>query len=448
MIKRHLLSLDFWVLIFSLLLLRLPVAIGYRQSALVRTLFLTPIFIVIIKNLIQLILHPQIHFKRTLLAWFVLYAVVESLSFFRTATTNFFPTITVLGNWLVWFSMGIFGFLIFSNVRNKAALAQFRAAIYYALILYVFLNAALHITGYQSPENIYFFARSPASFQAILLKNVGITMQRVVFPTASGINSFGIVAGAAFVSSFVLFLSSKKLIDRIMGGVGFLSSLYIILLTDSRGPLFFAFITIFIFAILPISLITIWRWLPIMTPVLPYMLTFSLRYIPISILQKVSRSFSGGTTSDSLSGRLLIWQAVLDSFRNFQFIHLFGFGYRGQVVSGVSQKYASLFSIYADPEISGAHNFVMQTLLEVGYLGVIISIGFITAILFHFVSYLKAHQDHTVKVLFFILIYLLLAGTTESVLTVDHQELFTIFMFIWAAVGSLPNKAEKLIQKV
>jgi len=439
-IKYYLLTADFWTLILSLLLLGFPSALGHRESPVVRLAFFSPILIVISKNIFYLVwnsIHKihKIHFNRLLLVLFIIYAGVESVAFIRAVLSNSFSTSAIMGSWLIWFSFALFGLLAFSNVNNVNVLQRFREAIYYSLILYVSLNAILNILGYKTPQVLY-----TSLFPSVMLKSIGIIANRVLFPTASGINTFGIIAGAAIVASSVLFFSSPNKIDRILGLLGIGLGVYGILLSDSRGAFLFALLTVLLsfptFRIFTPFL----RWLAVLIPLLPYTLIFALRFVPQSLSEILNRSSSSQGVESNLSGRFVIWDAVLDNFNNFRFTHLFGFGYRGQVVSGISREYSHLFVSYLDAEMAGAHNFLLQTLLDTGYIGALIAICLITALLFVLGAHLKNNQDHTVKILFFLLVYLVFAGVTETVLTPNHQELFAIFMLIWAAAGSLPKQ--------
>jgi len=441
MIKRYILNADYWVLVFSLLLVRFPVALGFRGSALIRFLFLLPFLIIIIKNLLYLAQHSihKIYFNPWLFVLFILYVGVETIAFLRTATNIFFSSSAIMGNWLVWFLFAMFGLFVFAAVNNRNGLQRFREAIYYALILYVSVNALMSILGFHSPDVLYF-----SSFRSVILGSLGIAADRVLFLTAAGINSFGLVGGAALVASAVLFFSSSRKIDRIIGVIGIVSSLYVVLLTDSRGALLFSLVSIFL-SLFPFGMfIPALRWVAALAPALPFTLVSALRLLPTQISQVLNRSSSSQGADATLSGRFIIWNAILNHFYDFRFLNLFGFGFRGQVASGISWEYSYLFSSWLDPEVAGAHNFVLQTLLDTGYIGALITICFITSLLFALGSHLKNSQDHTIKVLFFLLIYLIVVGTTDTVLTPEHQELFLVFMLIWAAAGSLPKRKENI----
>jgi O-antigen ligase len=112
-------------------------------------------------------------------------------------------------------------------------------------------------------------------------------------------------------------------------------------------------------------------------------------------------------------------------------------GFDGQQISGISNTYASQFSSWAFPESVTAHNFGLQIIIETGYLGLTMVIIIISIMLSSLGSCSIKTNDKTVKILFFILTYLMFTGITESVFTLGHPETQSIFMLIFAATGVL-----------
>ena len=430
-IKRYLINIDYWVLLSCLLLLRLPVALGYRQNPAARLLFLLPLVLVSAKNLLLTLFKSRIRFSKSLLILFLFYSLILALAFFRNILSDIYPTSTILGNLFIWVIIAIFGFTLFTTAPDEQTRFVYRRGIFIAISLYFIFNFVMYSFGFQSPEVLYL--RQP---KAALLNSFGIHINRVLFPTAQGINSFGSTAGIGWVACFVILtMPGSKRVDRILAVFGGLSSLAIIISTDSRGALAYTSLLIILILFLPKMIHDLLRWLPVIAPLLPLTLLFVLRLLPETVVSTLSRS---GSDLANMSNRLVIWNIVLDELVNFKWIHLIGFGYRGQVLSGLSSSYSYLFTAWTSNEIASAHNSLLQSVLDVGYLGSILFI----ALLFLLMKKLAQttqhdRKDYTPKAMLFVLAYLVLSGITEAVFSTDYQEIFTVFIFIWAATGTM-----------
>jgi hypothetical protein len=430
------LGFDYWVILFGLIIFKLPVLIGYNQSLAVRLICLAPFILVIVKNSLFVIINHSVEFDKKIFLIFILYMSVLGISILRSSFNNYFSIRTTLGNFTIWLTFALFSFLTFACIISNAKAKYFREAIYYGLIIYVIINVLAYLLGFTNQEDLYITSRP-----AIMLQFFNISIFRVLFPLASGINTFGIIAGATLCISVLLFANSSEKKNKTIGLIGAGFSFYSILLTDCRGGLFFAVATIAVSVIFPTKYVKYWRWLPLIAPFLPLLYIFIQENIPLWIIQGLLRTpFLGNV--DILSGRQQIWISILDHFRNFQIIHLFGYGYRGDIMAGITQEYSYLFTNFVNSDWVTGHNFVLQTIMEIGYFGLFIVLWFISTITFSLSKLILANpDDYSQKIIFFLMFFLVLAGTTETVLTPYHQELFFIFLLIASSVGvSLPRE--------
>jgi O-antigen ligase len=423
-------SFDYWVLIFGLIIFKIPTFLGKTESIYARIICLIPFLISIFINFLKLLKRNKLNFNKQLFILFFFYLCIWGFAVLRSAFSGYFSFFSTFGNYFIWITFSLFGFLTFSVNNSPEKAVVYQKAIGYCLILYIVVNSITQIIGFVNQEEVYLSARP-----AVMLQYLGIFTDRVLFPLSSGINTEGLIAGASLCVSFLMLINSPVNKDRIFGTFGTLFSLYVIFLTDSRGALLFAGLTIFIAIVFKKRTVKLWRWLPLFTPVLPLMLLSIQKFFPESIVEALSRSslISG---SEILSGRQQIWNGILDHLKNFQLIHLFGYGYHGQLTSGISQSYSYLFTNFVSRELASAHNFILQTVIEIGYIGLIITFLLIISLTFSLAKLtINNPKDFIFNSLFFLLFYLVLTGTTETVLTPDHQELFFIFILIWAATG-------------
>ena len=151
-IKRFIVQFDYWVLISILLLLRLPVALGYRQQPVVRMLFLLPLVAVTLKNIVLTLYKAKFCFNKLLLILFSLFAVLLTFAFIRTALSNVFPASTVFGNMFIWMIITAFGFTLFATVPSEEVKRDYRREIFFAINIYFIFNAVFHFVGLRSPE--------------------------------------------------------------------------------------------------------------------------------------------------------------------------------------------------------------------------------------------------------------------------------------------------------
>jgi O-antigen ligase len=333
-----------------------------------------------------------------------------------------------------------------------------RSAVYAAGV-FVFVNLVLYLLGIRSPDEL-FLAKYPAQMLSLL----GILTYRVVFPMASGFNSFGNLAGAALASlPFILRDRTTRTPERIMVCVLLVSSLVSLLLTDSRGPLFFSAVTLGLM-ILPKQLFSVLRWVLIgATILLPFLLINPPPFLveKMSFLSRPASEWQeqaiettedcsplASESSGFLTNRTAIWKATVAdlSFTNpYSYI---GYGFRGQLISGVSKKYSCLFTSYENQIFISSHQMWLQTIMDIGIIGLAITlIAFVFLIL-----ELDRDQTYPVKgansAYSAYLLYIVAIGTLESSLYPDAFELFIIVFLLLTGTVVKKRRVENMTNRI
>ena len=441
--SRHILDLDFWLILFSLVIVRLAYFLGYSRSPLVNLVCLLPFIFVVIKNLALLFNNQQIKkINLSLFVAFCAYLLLLGIAFLRSALSDRYSFVATMGKYALWLTLSVFAFLSFTRI-DKPDSHFYLNAVFYGLVLYIAVNVVTYLAGFQNPEELYFSARP-----ALMLKALGISLNRVNFPFSSGINTFGLVAAAGLVVSSIKMIFSPGRGEKIVSLLGALLCLGVILVVDSRGALVFALFTIFLAVGFPARSVKLWRWIPLAAPLLPLLVIFVQRYLPFEVFQDLMRN-PNLTEIDLLSGRQQIWTIILEQFRVFDWVHLIGYGYHGQVLSGLSQNYAFLFSNFVFGETASAHNFALQSLLDFGYFGLIIVYWMLLSMSFRLAKLVAANPKASLyKAAFFLFFYFMLAGSTEIVLTPDFIEIYVIFLLLCGfALVAIPAPVSPEMQR-
>lgn len=427
-------KIEYLTLVFSLLLYRLPVILPFIQFLIFRLVFLLLLFWLTFINIKKIIQIPFSELDQQLRPHFlfVIYLLLGSYAFCQSVVNPDFPSFFFLGDWLGWFITSVFFLSVFLRRRNKHEIDHLREGICLSIIIYIVANVVLYFLGAQQDFDFYF-----KQVTAVMARSLGIYINRVVFPTATGINSFGIIAGAGAVVSTIFLISQKKMFLRLTGLFGLLSSIFVMILTDSRGALVYGLIAVLL-SLFPYQMITRYlRWSGAVSPLFPFAVMTALGIIPTSITNTFSRPTANPLSNSIISGRLYIWDVVIDYFHTFDISHLTGLGYRGQAAVDISNRYSSLFKFAYAPEFAGAHNQIFQTLIETGYSGILLVLIAITITLYRLS---REEHDTAGKAMFFILVYFILAGITESVLTLESFESTAIFSMIWLSVCLKPQE--------
>jgi hypothetical protein len=234
------------------------------------------------------------------------------------------------------------------------------------------VNLGLYVIGFSFPTAPTELKNNPGSAQ--LLGLVGIHTSRVSLPLSPGLNGGGEAAALALVICGVLAHRAQGRV-RWLSVAGVLTSLTAILLTDSRGPLAYAVLALLILAFLP-------RWarravavVPVLLPISPAIILFVVGQL--GSLSSILNRNEGSGTFVTATGRSKIWSIVAQFLSHPHAEDLIGYGAYGQVRSGVGAQYAYLFSYTEHPEFTSVHNIALQTILDSGYIGLLLFLLFL-----------------------------------------------------------------------
>jgi hypothetical protein len=280
----------------------------------------------------------------------------------------------------------------------------------FSVVAYVGVNILLHFGGVAAASDADL---TDAAGPAQLLSLVGVSAQRVFFPYGDGLNGFGIIAGASFIVSLVAWLRMEGWLRRV-GIVGTFASFYGICATDSRASLFFAVGTAFALFALPRAAQSGARGLPLLVPFSPAIITSALGFVADTGVSSVlSRGGSEGSFTSG-TGRVDVWRVVLGFLGHFTPHELVGWGFGGQLTSGVSYSYAYLIETGGSPETATAHNFILESILDVGYIGLALWLVVFLVALRRGATAVGTSYTPAAAMVFGVLLFFLLSGMTES----------------------------------
>ncbi len=423
--------IDYIVLVCSLLLIKLPIAFGFKNSVDLRVLFLIPIIFVTAKNILIIFLRKEeIKVDKRLFLLYGLFIMIVLASFVRTFIYRTLPYSVLAANFFIWFLGTFFTLTLFLSASSERIKYQYRMALMWICLYYFGVNYLLYILGIGFTE----FAS-----ETVMLRFFGINFtNRILFPTAEGVNFFGVTVGGAVVIFFVAFLYGRKfsLPKKIFIIFGILISIIIILFTDARGAFGVSIAVIFLAVILRNRNFRLLTFVPFISPFFPFLFLYISQNIPEQIVRLFSRSVSDFQT---LNGRMVIWQKYIERIVGSAEAIFFGYGYRGQFASGISNELILVFGPVFGAT-AGAHNYILQWLLEIGIIGTLVFIILLTAIVYKLSVYsIKNRNDVSTVIMMFFLTYCIVIGTQDTVLTIDYEEIFMIFSVICASVITLPT---------
>jgi O-antigen ligase len=237
-------------------------------------------------------------------------------------------------------------------------------------VCFVALNLGLYLAGFRFPATPTEQKTSYGSSQLLGLMHVHVT--RVNLPLNPGVNGGGQMGGLALVICVALAYCSR---GRLRGVAvsGAIMSLVTILLADSRGALIFAFVTLVVMMVLPRWTRRIAATIPVMLLIGPAIILFVLGQLS-GLSASLSRT---GSDFETATGRQAVWSTVLRFLSHPHVQDLVGYGAYGQVRSGVGFQYSYLFPYASYPQFSNTQNIVLQTILEVGYVGLAVFLVFL-----------------------------------------------------------------------
>lgn len=434
--------INFVFLLIVMLLIRFPVALGFRYNWMLRSIALPLIVAIIILNVLYIKKYKIVFsFHKWMLLFFALFLAFWIQAFIRTILKETgFPLLydLLILTYIVVLCFYFFTiFVIFRNMEDRSVLVKM---VLYGYSIYILANLVLHVLGVQ-PENTLYLAEYPTQ----MLSHLGFPSNRILFPMADGINNFGLLTGAVMVGLMNILRKKLGAWEKIFIFLLILVCFSVILLTDSRGGLLFSILAIAI-TFIPRKGLAVLKWIPFLGSTMPLLFSvfapaFLAKYF--GFLNRSSIGWDSRATSPTelacvesmkssgnlLSNRTVIWSKVVGGLSNFQPIHLIGYGFRGQITSGISAQYACLFASHIDSLMATSHNIWLQLILDIGYLGLLITLIFLILTMIRLQHFLEGeHQEYFG--LMGIVIYIIMIGSLEASVSPDFFEIFVLLIFI------------------
>lgn len=300
---------------------------------------------------------------------------------------------------------------------------------------YAVVNLVLYAAGFVNPKAD---AATAAGAPAQLLGLIGVEMARVVLPLADGVNNFGVVCAMGLAAAVVLVFRDSP--TRTAAAVSGVACAACLLIGDSRLALFGGLGVGALLAVFP--RLKGLSGLALVAPLAPVALIAVLGLVAQS---QVGASFtSQGRDLATGSSRVEIWGGVWQHLRQGQVHDLIGYGAGGQIVSGVSESYASVFSTEADPLIFSTHNGFLQQIIDSGYIGLLVLVGFMVVT----VGRLASGGGALRAALLAGMAAVLIGGITEAAPTYYSSEaLAMVIMISMAAVPLVMTPAEANVER-
>lgn len=303
----------------------------------------------------------------------------------------------------------------------------------FAVNFYIAINVILYFMGISGAGDIY----NDRFGKAVVLGYFGLDMERILFPLAPGITSFGVISGLSFIISYYLF-KNNIYSNKIISYLAILTSLFVLLTTDSRGAILSVIITLIIINFYKLSLRNNGKLisLPIFILVIIFSYYLLINMSNLSAIQSLSRG------EDIGSGRTIIWLYAVNFIKDFNLSHLFGFGYMGHAASGLSEQYKYLFYGWntAAPETVSLHNAILQIFIDYGYIGTILFF----IIIYYSLSYshrLYKREKYLPIIIFIsIIIYLTVTGIFSLSYNIYFFHCFIPFLAILVLFSLTPIK--------
>ena len=305
----------------------------------------------------------------------------------------------------------------------------------YAVNFYIAVNVILYFMGISGSGDIY----NDRFGRAVVLGYFGLDMERILFPLAPGITSFGVISGLSFVISFNFF-KNNIYSNKTIAYLAILTSLFALITTDSRGAILAVILTLIFIKIYTLFFRKNGKLIGL--PTLLLVIMFSYYFLISMSNSSAVQSLSRG--EDIASGRTIIWLYAIDFIRDFNLSHLFGFGYMGHAASGLSEQYKYLFYGWntATPETVSLHNAMLQIFIDYGYLGTIIFI----IILYYSLSYshrLYKKEKYLPIISFLaIIIYLTITGIFSLSYNIYFFHCFIPFLALIILFSLTPKKID------
>lgn len=433
--------IDLSVLISSLIIISLPNVFADDLRRILLIAVLLPFWLVIVKNI--LMIAPNRHkialhkFSSPILFGSIAFISILLLAYLKSVNQGALSRASALSSVFLWLTVSLFGITVFLNPHFANRKDQLKRGILYAVGAYVSFNVVLHLINPGFLQATQRFSRiyGYSDFgNSAMLAAIGIQKGRVLFPTASGVNAMGPIAGAALIVGIFMLLEKKgSYQNKLLGLFFIMTAVYALFSIDSRFSTFSALVTILIIFLMPRSSLKYLLLPAAISPAFPLiLLNLSESLVELGLLTPFSRGSSDVITFNS---RAFAWDSAINALsHDLSFSHLLGFGIYGQQISGVVTGYARYFRV-SNPSL---HNYSLQYIFDTGYLGLGLFLLLYGIVFYKLATLSLKSNQNTDLILVALLMFILIVSTLETAITIYNEEVFIMFLMIVCA--ALPTK--------
>lgn len=312
------------------------------------------------------------------------------------------------------------------------------AQVFERRLIYAFFSLPLFVL-----PNLFLVFSNPRKYMVgernEILSTIGISMQRLQdLPGIHTSNVIGVMAGAsALVMACLAWISPRY---RLVAGVLAATSFLLLLLAETRSALLVALACVFL-ALLTSrrTMVRLARAALIIGTISAPLLTLVFRAVTDTglgalLIRQGGRAFGVGT------GRNYVWDAGLTELAHPSIEHLFGFGYFGQVTTGILNPFFAIFSgLTATPTM---HNAFLQYVFDAGYFGAACYFAAVWSLI-GVVGRANPINGRLANTVLALIIFIVVCGYTEAVGTPYHANIFILLLTLMGLSVGFVERASK-----
>lgn len=238
--------------------------------------------------------------------------------------------------------------------------------LYWALSMVIVINVGGSLLGFEAPIPDGGPPPDKDASPSLIAGLLGLDLGRTGFFLTGHPNGFGIYVGWVFIMGVLLLIYGKyENLQKQYIRFSVAAIIFALLMLDSRNTTASSIVCILLaITLVRIRITQLAPYLTWILPILSLSITVLLQYIASSgAAASVSRADGEIATGN---GRTIFWEYCMEELSVFKEIHLFGWGQNGHITSGVALKYEWYLDYPAY-----THNFVFQTIVDMGYLGLL-----------------------------------------------------------------------------
>lgn len=318
-----------------------------------------------------------------------------------------------------------------ASARDRSERDERLTAVVLAGAVYVVVNLILSLAGMQNPVP----AGATAGGEDQLLSLVGVAARREVFPLATSINLYSIVASASIAGLVVMRLRSPERLPRAIVWPAIAVCLYEILAGDSRATLAVTLAVIALFLLR--RRFAGASGVAALIPFFPLIVIGALDILAnTGVADVLGRGGDFGSVASG-TGRVYIWKGTWEVLRHFELQHLIGWGAAGQIPSGASIHYAFVFAGQPLAYTVFTHDVVLQTILDEGYIGLAILVAVVWRTFVLLGRHVRREPNSPAAALIAMLLVIVLSGATEVSPSYYAEEVLLMTFLISGAAAAL-----------